>query len=83
MLKRRLIALCLIASALATVPSARAQETRGSGPEQAPATTVSNVWPGVAPGSEQWKQPETVLGSGNNRTIVTRLMERDLGQQKR
>ena len=29
-----------------------------------------NVWPGVAPGSEQWKQPETVLGAANNRRIV-------------
>jgi acetyl esterase/lipase len=31
---------------------------------------VINVWPGVAPGSEEWKQQETVLGSGNFRQIV-------------
>lgn len=33
-------------------------------------TKVINVWPGVAPGSEQWKQQETVLGSGGMRRIV-------------
>lgn len=42
--------------------SASAQETF--------TTKVIDVWPGVAPGSEQWKQQETVLGSGNSRTIV-------------
>jgi acetyl esterase/lipase len=50
--------------------SASVQETRTSGPEQAPTTRVINLWPGVAPGSEQWKQPETVLGSSSNRRIV-------------
>ena len=39
-----------------------------------PSTTAApktiNLWPGVAPGSEQWKQPETALGSGSNRSIV-------------
>jgi acetyl esterase/lipase len=32
--------------------------------------TVVNLWPGVAPGSEQWKQPETTLGSGVMERIV-------------
>src|SRR6266700_6710023 len=32
--------------------------------------TVINLWPGVAPGSELWKQPETVLGSGDMERIV-------------
>jgi len=32
--------------------------------------TVINLWPGAAPGSEQWKQPETVLGSGEMERIV-------------
>ena len=50
--------------------SATAQEARTSGTEQAFTTKVIDVWPGVAPGSEQWKQQETVLGSGNSRTIV-------------
>jgi len=41
--------------------SARAQEVK---------QTVINLWPGVAPGSEQWKQPETVLGFGDMERIV-------------
>ncbi|MBZ5562256.1 MAG: alpha/beta hydrolase [Acidobacteriia bacterium] len=50
---------------------ASAQETNNRKPEQAPATpTVINLWPGVAPGSEQWKQPETALGSGPMQRIV-------------
>jgi len=32
--------------------------------------TVIKLWPGVAPGSEQWNQPETTLGSGNMERIV-------------
>ena len=32
--------------------------------------TVINLWPGAAPRSEQWKQPETVLGSGDMERIV-------------
>jgi hypothetical protein len=31
---------------------------------------VINIWPGVAPGSEQWKQKETTLVSGPMQTIV-------------
>ena len=64
--RKSLIALSLIAASLFT--SASAQETNNSKPEQAPpsaiATKVINIWPGVAPGSEQWKQPEATLGSG-------------------
>lgn len=41
--------------------SARAQEVK---------PTVINLWPGAAPGSEQWKQRETVLGSGDMERIV-------------
>jgi hypothetical protein len=33
-------------------------------------TTVINLWPGVAPGSDQWKQAETDLGSGGTGTTV-------------
>src|ERR1700760_4659082 len=31
---------------------------------------VINVWPGLAPGSEEWKQKETTLGSGPMQRIV-------------
>ena len=58
---------------LKVLTSAVAQEARTSGTEQTFTTKVINVWPGVAPGSEQWKQQEIVLGSGNNRTGSHRL----------
>jgi acetyl esterase/lipase len=48
--------------------SANAQETQKSTPEPTPTPatpkTVINLWPGAAPGSEQWKQPETTLRPG-------------------
>ena len=66
------IALWLVTASL--LPAARAQEAKSTKPEQAPtsavATKVINLWPGVAPGSEQWKQPETTLGSGYMQRIV-------------
>jgi len=53
--------------AVALFTSATAQETNKSKPEpsltSAMEKTVINLWPGVAPGSEQWKQPETFIGS--------------------
>jgi acetyl esterase/lipase/quercetin dioxygenase-like cupin family protein len=56
------------------VSSAMAQEARISKPEQASAlaikTKVINIWPGVAPGSEGWKQQEATLGSGPMQRIV-------------
>jgi acetyl esterase/lipase len=66
--KRACVALLLFSVAL--LPSAAAQEARTSATEQTFMTKETNVWPGVAPGSEQWKQQETVLGSGSNRRIV-------------
>lgn len=65
-MRNQLIALWLLPAVLAT--SASAQEA-GKG-EPAPTTKVINIWPGVAPGSEQWKQPETTLGSGAMQRIV-------------
>src|SRR4030095_14986425 len=69
--RKSFIALWLIAAALFT--SASAQETQKSKPEQTPTPatpkTVS-LWPGAAPGSEQWKQPETTVGSAGNRHIM-------------
>ena len=60
------IGLCVIAAVLLT--SVSAQDTSTSTAAATP--TVVNLWPGVAPGYEEWKQTETVLGSGNNRRIV-------------
>jgi acetyl esterase/lipase len=61
------IALGLLAAALIATASA-AQEATMSQPEEAPTsatpTTVVDLWPGVAPGSEQWKQPEATLRPG-------------------
>lgn len=67
-MRSQCIALWLFPAILVT--SASAQEARTSRSEQAPTPKVINVWPGVAPGSEEWKQQETVLGSGNFRQIV-------------
>ena len=69
---RLLFALSLIAASLMTAASA--QEPKNTKPEQpavsAVAPKVFNIWPGVAPGSEQWKQKETTLGSGPMQRIV-------------
>lgn len=67
-----LIALALIAACSLSLASA--QETNNSKPEQA-ATFVGtqrviNIWPGIAPGSEQRKQKETTISSGPMQTIV-------------
>jgi len=66
------IALSLLAFILLT--SAIAQEAKNSKPEQAStpaiATKVISLWPGVARGSEQWKQTETNLGPGGMETTV-------------
>ena len=61
-----LIALALIA--VFSLFFASAQETNTSKPDQ-PATSavapkVINIWPGVAPGSEQWKQKEATISAG-------------------
>jgi acetyl esterase/lipase len=66
--RKSFIALWLFSAILHT--SAVTQEARTSGTEQVFTTKVIDVWPGVAPGSEQWKQQETVLGSGSNQRIV-------------
>jgi acetyl esterase/lipase len=59
MRRKSFIGLWLIAAI--SFSSASAQEVK---------QTVINLWPGVAPGSEQWKQPETTLGSGGMERIV-------------
>jgi acetyl esterase/lipase/quercetin dioxygenase-like cupin family protein len=69
---RKPITICLLASSL--FASANAQENNNSKPAQmtTPAVRekVINLWPGVAPGSEQWKQQETTLGSGDMQRTV-------------
>ena len=57
--RKSFIVLWLIAAIFTT--SASAQELA---PTPVTPTTVLNLWPGAAPGSEQWKQPETTIGPG-------------------
>ncbi|MFY9853100.1 MAG: alpha/beta hydrolase [Terracidiphilus sp.] len=74
MLHKPFIALSLIAACVMTM--ANAQEASNGKPAQplALAPKVINIWPGVAPGSEQWKQPESTLGSGPMQRIVNVTM---------
>jgi acetyl esterase/lipase len=65
---RSLIALSLTAAFLLSVD--RAQETSNSKQQLTVAPKIIDIWPGVAPGSERWKQKETTLGSGPMRRIV-------------
>ena len=70
-MKKQFVRPCLIAVILFT--SASAQETGKSEAERlasASTTKVINLWPGVAPGSEQWKQPEATLDSFGMETTV-------------
>jgi len=62
------IVLCLVGTA--ALGSTAAQESRISKPELATTTRVISLWPGIAPGSEQWKQQEAVLGSSGMETTV-------------
>ena len=60
--------------AVALFTSTTAQEINKSKAEPSPPSarekTVINIWPGVAPGSEQWKQSETVIGAVGDRRIM-------------
>ncbi len=67
-MRRQFIAVSLFAAIFLT--SAVAQDAGATGTGRAFTTDVIHVWPGVAPGSEQWKQPETRLGSGDMQRIV-------------
>jgi acetyl esterase/lipase len=70
--RKSLIVLAIMAACSLSLASA--QETNQSKPHQAATTAIAkkviNIWPGVAPGSEQWKQPEATLGSGPRQHIV-------------
>ena len=50
--------------------SASVQKAATSASEQALTTRAINVWPGVAPGSEQWKEKETVLRFNGMESVV-------------
>lgn len=63
----------LVAATL--LSSVNAEETNKSKPEETPtpetSKTVLNLWPGVAPGSEDWKHPETTLRPGAIANVTT------------
>lgn len=53
--------------------SARAQDAGNAREEasiSAPSPQILNLWPGTAPGSETWKQPETTLGTDDTATTI-------------
>jgi acetyl esterase/lipase len=68
--KHRILALSLMA--VFVVSAAGAQETSNNNPAQPAgrAPRVINLWPGVAPGSEQWRQKETTIHMGPMQSIV-------------
>jgi acetyl esterase/lipase/quercetin dioxygenase-like cupin family protein len=65
-----LVVLFLTAILLMTMASAQETSNGKPAPPAAVAAKVINIWPGVAPGSEQWKQQEARLGSGPMERIV-------------
>jgi hypothetical protein len=66
--KHRISFIAVSLMAVSLLPAAKAQENNNSKPEEAATSAIAkkviNLWPGVAPGSEQWKQPEANFGSG-------------------
>lgn len=38
--------------------------------QQTPVPKTTNLWPGTAPGSEAWKQPETTTGNAGNQRMM-------------
>jgi acetyl esterase/lipase len=70
--RKSLLAISLMVAVFLT--AAGAEEPNPSKPEQLATSTVTpkviNIWPGLAPGSEQWKQKETTLDSGPMQRIV-------------
>ena len=60
------LALLFITAGFLTAASAQSSNSD----KAAGTLKVINVWPGLAPGSEEWKQKETTLGSGPMQRIV-------------
>jgi acetyl esterase/lipase len=70
--RRALAALWLMTTLVASVGAA--QDATRSKPEDAPTSarpTVVNLWPGAAPGSEGWTQPEATLRPGMVVNVTT------------
>ena len=65
-----LVALSAVTACGMTVASAQETNNGKLEPPTTHAPKVINIWPSVAPGSEQWKQKETTLGSGPMQRIV-------------
>jgi acetyl esterase/lipase len=68
--RKSLTVLGLLASIWTTAASAQEVKKPERSPTSTTAKTVINLWPGVAPGSENWKQPETTLGPGAMEHLV-------------
>jgi acetyl esterase/lipase len=71
--RKTLMAIWLLGIAI-TASASAAQEATGTKPSDAPKSATPrtiNLWPGVAPGSEQWKQPETSLDRGMTINVTT------------
>lgn len=66
--------IALVLTAAFSRSLATAQENSNSNPQAAATSAVApkvvNIWPGVAPGSEEWKQEEATQGSGSMQRIV-------------
>lgn len=65
-------ALVCLLGAVITLP-ATAQDAGSAQQETSmsvSAAQILNLWPGAAPGSESWKQPETALGTGDRATTI-------------
>jgi acetyl esterase/lipase len=68
--RKSFIVLWLIAAISFTSASAQGVKQPERPPVSAVNKTVVNLWPSVAPGSDQWKEPEATLGSGGMERIV-------------
>lgn len=70
--QKPLFALSLVLACVMSVASAQDASHSKTAQAATPATApkVINLWPGVAPGSEQWKQKETTIHMGPMESIV-------------
>lgn len=67
--RKSLITISLMTASLATAANAQ-NSSAGQPPDSPSAPKVINLWPGTAPGSEQWKQKETTIHMGPMESIV-------------